>query len=110
VGVLAAAALYALDHNLGRLGEDHVRARALARGLAGIEGLEVDPDAVETNIVRLGVGALDADAFLAALAAEGVLASHLDAHTVRFVTHLNVDDDAVAAAVAAAAKAVAAVA
>ena len=108
VGILAAAALYALDHNLGRLAEDHANARALAEGLAGVEGLAVEPALVETNIVRVGVGARDADAFLEALRAEGVLASHLDAHTVRFVTHLDVSGDDVRAAVQAAARALAA--
>ncbi len=104
-GVLAAAALYALDHNLPRLGEDHANARALAEGLAGIAGLEVDPEAVETNIVVCGLGSGSAGAVLHALKAEGVLASELDEHRLRLVTHLDVDRDDVRTAVAAMARA-----
>ncbi len=109
VGILAAAALYALEHNLDRMAEDHHNARALAEGLAAVVGLEVDPDAVDTNIVRCGLGAMEAEPYLAALKREGVLASGLDAHTLRFVTHLDVGAADVRLAVAAAARAVQAV-
>ena len=50
-GIVAAACLYALDHNVDRLAEDHARARMLADGLAAVSGVTLDPDAVETNIV-----------------------------------------------------------
>src|SRR5262249_40407505 len=53
-GIVAAAALYALDHNVDRLAEDHARARRLAEGLAGA-GLAVDPEATETNFVGIAV-------------------------------------------------------
>jgi threonine aldolase len=72
-------------------------------------GLELDPNAVQTNIVRCGLGRMESGAFLAALKSEGVLASSLDAHNVRFVTHLDVDGADVRVAVEAAARAVAAV-
>src|ERR687894_1234048 len=65
-GVLAAAGLYALDHHVERLAEDHENARALARGLSELPGIELDHAAVETNIVRFGVA--DAAAFCSALA------------------------------------------
>src|SRR3989440_1234057 len=54
-GVLAAACLYALEHNIERLEEDHEHARLLAEGLAELAGVQVDPDDVETNIVIFGV-------------------------------------------------------
>ena len=56
-GIVAAAGVYALDHHVERLAEDHARARRLARGLADA-GLAVDPDRVETNFVQLDVAPL----------------------------------------------------
>src|ERR671934_2962934 len=50
-GIIAAAGLYALDHHVERLAEDHENARVLAEGLAEIEGVTIDPERVETNIV-----------------------------------------------------------
>lgn len=88
-GIVAAAALHALDHHVERLAEDHANARALAEGLAEIDGVEIDPAAVETNIVVARHG--DAPAFAAGLERHGVLAGALDARTLRFVTHLDVD-------------------
>ena len=64
-GIVAAAGLYALDHHVERLADDHANARALAEGLAEIAGVELDPEQVETNIVVFGVP--DAPAFCAAL-------------------------------------------
>jgi threonine aldolase len=86
-GILAAAGLYALDHNIDRLADDHRRAGVLA------EGLEVDPAAVDTNIVVLTVD--DAPAIAAAAAQAGVLVSALGPRFLRLVTHLDVDDDGV---------------
>ena len=54
-GIIAAAGIYALDHHVDRLAEDHERARALARGLAELPGIAVDADRVETNIVIFDV-------------------------------------------------------
>jgi threonine aldolase len=89
-GVLAAAALYALDHNVERLADDHARARQLAEGLAALPGIELDPDLVETNIVVFDVA--DGADFCRRLEADGVRMGALDQHTVRAVTHLDVDD------------------
>ena len=79
-GVLAAAGLYALDHNVERLADDHRRARQLAEGLVGCERVVVDPASVESNMV---VARLRYDepiaAVIADLAAEGVLTGPLDA-------------------------------
>jgi threonine aldolase len=87
-GIVAAGALHALDHHVERLAEDHANARALAEGLACVDGVRIDPDAVETNIVVFGVP--DAPAFCGALERAGVLTGALDATTVRAVTHLDV--------------------
>jgi len=89
-GVIAAAGLYALEHNVERLGEDHARARRLAEGLAELPGIELDPALVETNIVVFRVA--DAAGFCHRLEAEGVRMGALDERIVRAVTHLDVDD------------------
>jgi threonine aldolase len=96
-GIIAAGALHALDHHVDRLADDHANARLLAEGLAELPGVELDPDAVETNIVIFGVA--DADAFCERLGAEGVLMGSIDARTVRAVTHLDVDADGVRQAI-----------
>ena len=86
-GVLAAAALYALDHHVDRLAEDHALAQRLAQGLQGIEGLQVR--SAQTNIVFVEVSDGRGPALLEALKAQRVLATGLIG--LRFVTHLNVD-------------------
>jgi threonine aldolase len=86
-GIVAAACLYALDHHVERLAEDHEHARRLAEGLAMIPGIRVDPAAVQTNIVIFEVA--DARALVAHLA-DRVELSVTDAHRVRAVTHLDV--------------------
>jgi threonine aldolase len=99
-GIVAAAGLYALDHHVERLAEDHENARVLADGLGELEGIELDPATVETNIVVFGVP--DAAAFCAALEEAGVRMSMLGPQRVRAVTHLDVDRAGVEAAIAAA--------
>ncbi|MDI3297746.1 MAG: low-specificity L-threonine aldolase [Bacillota bacterium] len=89
-GILAAAGLYALRHNVERLAEDHANARWLAGQLARIEGLRVDPGSVETNMVLVGVPG-PAAAFSQALKERGVLANPSGPETLRLVTHLDVD-------------------
>ena len=92
VGILAAAGLYALDHNIERLAHDHAKARRIAEALAPL-GL-CDPATVETNMVLLDVrhAALDAPAVARAAAAEGVLVGAVGPRTVRLIPHLDVDD------------------
>jgi threonine aldolase len=106
-GIVAAGALWALDHHVERLAMDHENARALAVGLAQLPNVEIDPADVETNIVVFRVG--DARALCTQLAAHGVIMGALDDRTVRAVTHLDVSAedigdalDAVGAALAAA--------
>jgi threonine aldolase len=89
-GIVAAAGVYALDHHVARLADDHGRARRLAEGLAALPGVEIEPATVETNIVIFAVP--DAPAFCAALARGDVTMGALDARRVRAVTHLDVDD------------------
>jgi threonine aldolase len=102
-GIVAAAGLYALDHHVEGLADDHARARRLAEGLAALPGVELDPATVETNIVIFTVP--DAQAFCATLAAEDVAMSQFGPRRVRAVTHLDVDDDGIDRALAAATRA-----
>ena len=98
-GVLAAACLYALEHNVDRLAEDHEHARRLASNLAKLPGVSVDPETVETNIVIFEID--DAPAVVARLADAGVHVTPLGARRIRAVTHLDVDRGAVYRALAA---------
>jgi threonine aldolase len=93
VGVLAAAALVALEEGPKRLHVDHENAQLLAQGLAQIPGIGVQPDKVQTNIVLYDVGAtgLGSTQFLKRLAERQVLGGPVDARRVRMVTHLDVD-------------------
>jgi threonine aldolase len=92
VGIVAAAGIHALRHNVERLADDHARARRLAEGLGRIDGLEVDPAAVDTNIVMVRVTACAADNLVRRCRERGLLFSSLSRESVRFVTHLDVDD------------------
>ncbi len=98
-GIVAAAGLYALDHHVDRLAEDHENARVLAEGLAEA-GADLDPQTVETNIVVFGVP--DAEAFCAALERAGVMMYAIGPQRVRAVTHLDVDRAGIEQAIAAA--------
>ncbi len=101
VGVLAAAGRVALRENLGRLAEDHARARRLAEALAGVPGLRIDPAGVETNIVIAEVDPPEAVAgWLEYLREGGILAGTLGPGRIRFVTHLDLDDAAIDRAIA----------
>ena len=100
-GIVAAAGLYAFDHHVERLADDHANARRLADGLAEA-GLPVDSEQVETNFVLLDVGrlGLDGDEAIARLRAEGVLLSFAARDRVlRAVTHLDVSAEDVEEAV-----------
>ncbi|MEJ2579231.1 MAG: GntG family PLP-dependent aldolase [Kineosporiaceae bacterium] len=101
-GVLAGAGRYALAHHIPRLAEDHRRARELAEAVAEVRPDLVDPGTVQTNIVVLDLSGMGRGAAEVAdrARAEGVLLSVLGPRTVRLVTHLDVDDEAVAKAVA----------
>jgi threonine aldolase len=96
-GILAAAGLYALEHNIERLAEDHANAARLAAGLAQIPGIEVEPQ--QTNMVFVHLPEDRLPALAAHLAERGVKAS-LNPRT-RLVTHLDVDAAMIDAAIAA---------
>ena len=90
-GVLAAAGLMALENGPKRLHEDHANARLLAEALAHMEGVEIDLDTVETNIVIFKLaGGGSAKDLTARLRARGVLMSDVGPSAVRLVTHLDV--------------------
>jgi threonine aldolase len=93
-GVIAAAALVALEEMRGRLAEDHANAKALARGLAGIPGVRIDAAKVVTNIVSFEVdpASMDAGAFQRACAERGLRISRYlgNSPRLRAVTHNDV--------------------
>lgn len=90
-GILAAAGLIALEEGPQRLHEDHANARLLAERLAEAPQFEIDPDAVQTNIVIFRVlGRGDAAGFVGKLKARGILAGTVGRNKVRFVTHRDV--------------------
>lgn len=96
-GMLAAAGLYALEHHVERLADDHRRARRLARGLAEL-GFPIRPDSVQTNIVIIPLTASTEQPSPAAelhrrLSEIGVRTSPIGAAQLRFVTHLDIDQD-----------------
>src|SRR4051794_36037685 len=93
-GVVAAAMLYALDHNIERLSEDHARARRLAEALAAA-GVPIDVDAVETNFIGIDVGSVGLDAAEAQtrIAEQGVLVGMLRPGVLRVAMHLDVTDE-----------------
>ncbi|MEX2274645.1 MAG: GntG family PLP-dependent aldolase [Actinomycetota bacterium] len=100
VGVLAAAAMYALDHHVQRLAEDHARARRFAELLAQIPSVEVEPSRVETNMVFAQIGSWSTEEATERLEQHGLLADATP-WKVRFVWHLDVGDPDVEAAAAA---------
>jgi len=103
-GVLAAAALLALENGPTRLQEDHDNAKVLAERLSQVPGITLNPSKVQTNIVIFGVkdSGMSSAEFLQRLSGLNVLAVHVDAERIRMVTHLDVarsDIEAAAAAV-----------
>lgn len=101
VGIIAAAGVYALEHNIGRLAEDHVRARRLAEGIAGIAGLNLDLETVQTNIIVIDLkrSGLEVDECVLLLEERGVLVVPFGRTTIRAVTHLDIDDEDVGKAI-----------
>jgi len=87
-GILAAAGLYALEHNRGRLAEDHENAALIARGLAGVAGLAVVP--VESNIVMVDFANRTGEEAQRLAAERGLLFWSWGGHRIRLVTHLDV--------------------
>lgn len=89
-GVLAAAALHALEHNRERVAEDHVNARQLAAGLSSVPGVRCDAGSVETNIVNFELPGRSAARYVAAAAEHGVRLNAAGPERLRAVTHLGV--------------------
>jgi len=92
-GVIAAAGIVALETMVDRLVDDHANARLLAERLAELPGWEVNVDAVQSNIVMIGLSAAgaDYDAVGAALASQGVKVSRISATKFRAVTHYGIE-------------------
>lgn len=91
-GVLAAAALYALENQLARLADDHAAARAFADEVAALAPSAITPEDVQTNIVVLDTGERDAGEVLDAAAEQQIRVSRLGPRTLRAVAHLDVDE------------------
>lgn len=89
-GILAAAGIFALKHNVDRLADDHENARMLAGRLDAAEGIEVKMDSVQTNIVMADVTAMSASEFAARCRELGVLFHPMGERRLRLVTHLDV--------------------
>ena len=91
-GILAAAGIYALKHNIQRLAEDHAHARTLAEALAELKGIQINPELVETNIVIFDISKTSCTPEQAAeaLRQEGVLLVPFGRGLLRAVTHLDV--------------------
>jgi len=91
-GIIAAGALYALDHHIDRLGEDHEKARVFAAAIRKTPGLTLDPDIVDTNIIIFKIAPTlgTAAEFTAKLREQGVLLHTIARQRIRAVTHLDV--------------------
>ena len=95
VGIIAAAGIYALDHHIGRLKEDHQNAKSLALGLQKFNGVSVDPERVETNIVILDVAntGMTSPQVVEAMKKERILIHAFGRTQIRLVTHLDVSSE-----------------
>ena len=98
-GVIAAAGLYALENNIDRLSEDHKRAHRLAEAVNEIDGLSVNLDAVQSNIVFIGIEKGKTQEVIGALSKQGVEILGIDDSTVRAVFHLHITDEDVEKAI-----------
>ncbi|MBD3236461.1 MAG: aminotransferase class I/II-fold pyridoxal phosphate-dependent enzyme [Candidatus Eisenbacteria bacterium] len=100
-GIIAAGALYAIEHNIPRLAEDHANANYLAEALAEIDGLVIDPATVETNLVFFEVSRAwgTAEELCGALHEEGIWMLADSGQRVRAVTHLDVSREQVKSAI-----------
>lgn len=103
-GMIAAGALYALQHQFERLAEDHHNAQRLAKKLQGIKGLSVNPDLVETNIVNFELTKGGASEVVRGLAKEGVAVLATGPRKIRAVTNLMVSTEQIDQAVDAIAR------
>jgi threonine aldolase len=95
VGIIAAAGIYALDHHIERLKEDHQNAKRLALGLKEIEGVSINPEHVETNIVIFDIAetGMTATQVRDEIKKKGVLILPVGKTQIRLVTHLDVSSE-----------------
>ena len=95
VGIIAAAGIYALDHHIERLKEDHQKAKHLALGLHEIQGVSIDPEYVETNIVIFDIAEMGMTAaqLRDEMKKKGVLIHPFGRTQIRLVTHLDVSKE-----------------
>ncbi|GMU39896.1 MAG: threonine aldolase [Chloroflexota bacterium] len=98
-GVIAAGALYALEHHVERLAEDHANARRLASAVAEMPHVRMDPAGVDTNLVFFTLDGVDGAEFRRRLAEEGVLCTGTSPQRVRMVCHLDVTAEQIEAAI-----------
>ena len=98
-GIIAAAGIYALDHHVQRLTEDHQNAKRLAFGLSEIRGISINPEEVETNILFFDVGRTGktASQVVEAMKRERVLIYATGKTRIRLVTHLDVSREEIEA-------------
>mgnify|MGYP001166692539 FL=1 len=92
-GMMAAAGIYALENNIDRLKEDHRRARQFAEALAEMPNFSVNLDAVQSNIVYIGVGKGESKDMIEKLAKHGIDIMDTDDSTIRAVFHLHITDE-----------------
>ena len=96
IGIVAAAGLYALRNNIDRLDDDHTNAKRLADGLSALDGIAVDLDTVESNMVFIKPAKGTGDALRRHLAASNIVTGSYDEQgdaSLRLVTHLDIDSD-----------------
>ncbi len=91
-GILAAACLYALDHNIERLEDDHRRTKMLAQAIQNVDGFEVDMDTVETNMVYFQ-SEIPATQVMEKLQTTGIDVMDIQPHACRIVVHLHITDE-----------------
>jgi threonine aldolase len=92
-GIIAAGALYALEHNRERLKDDHANAKKLAYGISELPGFEINPDSVETNIVIFRVTSIPAREFADRLYEKGIWVLAIGNDKIRAVTNLHITSD-----------------
>jgi threonine aldolase len=98
-GIIAAGALYALQHHRDRLAEDHANAKRFASGLSEIHGIHINDDMIDTNMVYFDVKRQSAIQFTGLMEDMNVLVLPTGEHTIRAVTSLSVDFDDIVRAI-----------
>tara|TARA_B100000700_G_C15062324_1_gene866747 strand:+ start:8236 stop:9267 length:1032 start_codon:yes stop_codon:yes gene_type:complete len=94
-GIIASAALFALENNIERIGTDHVNARRLAEGLSQIPEIDVDLNLVQTNMIFISSKKIDVAVLQNDLAKHGILVSSTVPNTLRLVTHLDFSEESI---------------